>query len=1015
MPTPRWIALLGALSLAALPQSAAAQSATFARDDYASFAGARGIVIGDFDRNGWPDIAQANTTRNTVTILLNHDGMLTKASDIPMDRGPFDISSGDFNGDGLMDLVVTTADANSIALLSGQAAGRFATPVRFALADIQSPRGIAVGDVNGDGKADLLVTGYDSNALTVLIGDGRNGFTRGASWFGPFTQPQGVAVADFNRDGRPDAVVAADGTAGLVVQYGNGSTNVFATGTVVPGSHDFNVVTVGDVNGDGWMDAIAASTRNSQVSVFLGGASGLTLSRTYGTGSSPRGVTLADVNIDGLLDVITADYASSTVSVLLGKKSAPGTFDAARQIASNSGSRAVASADFNLDGRPDLATGNQNAVATTVLSNTTSIGTVGFSFSKSLRGTPSDTAGSINNVFTADFNRDGKLDIATMAPYPTIGISVVLTGGATVTLSGPQRFFPDRFLVADVNRDGNPDVVVENCSNDGLDLIVHLGNGRGLFTPSAHTRSTTRVCTVKIAELNGDGIPDLVVAGFDGARGSWTVQGMLGIGDGTFRLAGSQLVDNVNRAVVATGDVNRDGKNDAVVFAFGRGLEIWFGNGAGGFSGSLAIPVIPANGLRTAELADLDHDGDLDIVAASNEQIAVMLNSGNSFGSPTYYDATAPDGNSFGSWSSIALADVDLDGTIDIVTERGAIYLGHGNGAFASPALFDVGLDSNGATVADFNRDGLPDLLVGGSFGSVVVLMGERNSVNHQPVADAGSDRTIDYQSQFGEEGGFFIGGSGTDPDAHALRFEWRDSTGRFLAEGRGLFVDAKTPGTYQFRLTVLDGRGGSATDSVTITVAPTKEVVLYAAVDTDVFGSLWTRVADGDAAGGTRLYNPNAGAPKVTTPEANPASFVDISFIADPTQAYKLWIRLKADGNNFANDSVWVQFRGSTTAAGAPAYRIGTTSGLEVNLEECSGCGVAGWGWEDDGWGAVNRNGTTIRFPDGGYQLIRIQRREDGVSIDQVVLSSEKYLTARPGAAKNDQTILTRTYFPPQ
>ena len=230
MPTPRWIALCGALLLAALPQPAAAQSATFDRDDYASFAGARGIVVGDFDRNGWPDIAQANTTRNTITILLNHDGILTKGSDVPVDRGPFDISSGDFNGDGITDLAVTTADANSIALLIGQAAGRFATPVRFALADIQSPRGIAVADVNGDGKADLLVTGYDSNALTVLLGDGRNGFTRGASWFGPFIQPQGVAVADFNRDGRADVVVAGDGTAGLVVQYGNGSTNVFATG-----------------------------------------------------------------------------------------------------------------------------------------------------------------------------------------------------------------------------------------------------------------------------------------------------------------------------------------------------------------------------------------------------------------------------------------------------------------------------------------------------------------------------------------------------------------------------------------------------------------------------------------------------------------------------------------------------------------------------------------------------------------------------------------------------------------
>jgi len=92
---------------------------------------------------------------------------------------------------------------------------------------------------------------------------------------------------------------------------------------------------------------------------------------------------------------------------------------------------------------------------------------------------------------------------------------------------------------------------------------------------------------------------------------------------------------------------------------------------------------------------------------------------------------------------------------------------------------------------------------------------------------------------------------------------------------------------------------------------------------------------------------------------------------------------------------------------------RPGTTSGLAINLEECSGCGESGWGWEDDGWGAVNRNGTTLRFEHGGPQEIWIQQREDGVSIDQIVLSAEKYLTTRPGTAKNDQTILPYTFFP--
>ena len=114
-------------------------------------------------------------------------------------------------------------------------------------------------------------------------------------------------------------------------------------------------------------------------------------------------------------------------------------------------------------------------------------------------------------------------------------------------------------------------------------------------------------------------------------------------------------------------------------------------------------------------------------------------------------------------------------------------------------------------------------------------------------------------------------------------------------------------------------------------------------------------------------------------------------------------------DGNSWANDSVWVQFSSSSNAARQPAYRIGTPSGLAVNLEECVGCGVSGWGWEDDGWGAVDRNGGLLRF-DSAAQRIFIQTREDGVSIDQIVLSAERYLTARPGGAKNDHTILAQT-----
>jgi hypothetical protein len=100
------------------------------------------------------------------------------------------------------------------------------------------------------------------------------------------------------------------------------------------------------------------------------------------------------------------------------------------------------------------------------------------------------------------------------------------------------------------------------------------------------------------------------------------------------------------------------------------------------------------------------------------------------------------------------------------------------------------------------------------------------------------------------------------------------------------------------------------------------------------------------------------------------------------------------------------VQFSGSVSENGSPVYRIGTTSGAWVNLEDCAGCGLAGWGWQDNGYGA-GVMGPLIYFAASGAQTIRIQTREDGFAIDQIVLSSATYLSSSPGALKNDTTIL--------
>jgi hypothetical protein len=122
----------------------------------------------------------------------------------------------------------------------------------------------------------------------------------------------------------------------------------------------------------------------------------------------------------------------------------------------------------------------------------------------------------------------------------------------------------------------------------------------------------------------------------------------------------------------------------------------------------------------------------------------------------------------------------------------------------------------------------------------------------------------------------------------------------------------------------------------------------------------------------------------------------------------YHLGLRGRANNNSYTNDSVYVQFSGSVTASGAPVFRIGSTAATAYVLENCSGCSISGWGWQDNGYGA-GVLGAAIYFAMSGPQTLRIQTREDGLSIDQVILSPASYLTSPPGAVRNDTTILAK------
>lgn len=186
-------------------------------------------------------------------------------------------------------------------------------------------------------------------------------------------------------------------------------------------------------------------------------------------------------------------------------------------------------------------------------------------------------------------------------------------------------------------------------------------------------------------------------------------------------------------------------------------------------------------------------------------------------------------------------------------------------------------------------------------------------------------------------------------------------------------------------------------------------DIVLYAAdvPGEGIVGSAWTRVSRSDAADGVALSNPDRGAAKIAAPIASPASYIDIQFQAAAGVPYRLWIRGRADGDAYWNDSLFLQFSGRVDQQGRALSRIGTTAGAKIVLEEGRGAGLSGWGWNDDSYGAV---ADPIYFASSGPQTIRIQQAEDGIAWDQIVISSAAYSTRAPGSTRDDGTIVPRT-----
>jgi hypothetical protein len=592
------------------------------------------IAVGDLNGDQRPDVVTSSSTFGTIAVSLNNgSGTLLPPTYYPAASFPDDVALADISGDGALDAIVANNGSDNVTIHVGNGNGTFQAATPVSMGSGTKPHVVAVRDLNGDSRLDVVVGTYLGGSITVRLNNG-NGIYSNAATYSMYVNQEDFSLGDVNADGFVDCAAvnlttgniafrlgAANGTFGSLVTYSAGPANSY--------------VRISDIDGDSKPDLLLGC------GTFLKGTGdgSFVSSFSLAAGQFPYKVISPDLNGDSFADLVVADRSAGTVEVRLAPATiSPGSyFGSATTFTMGAGASDVIAFDLDSDGKLDLATANTN-VGTVTVRRGLGNGSFGAAATYSV-----GTGTGPNQIVGGDFDHDGDIDLATNNSF-THTVSVLSNAGnatfaAAITL-GAAITSGYGISTADVDGDGFTDLLRADGSVGRI--LVYPGTASGLSATFTAVTINDTPYQPTVGDFDHDGQSELLVSGYSGYRRASNTSVPGSIHFGSFALV---LGSNNAPSTTAFVDIDGDGLMD-LVGDVGQNLVVNYGNADHTYIDTANY--VAAGAIRSLVVVDFNRDGKPDVVVVDSSGRSLRLLSNNG---PA--DRTAP-----------TIASIEFDPTI---------------------------------------------------------------------------------------------------------------------------------------------------------------------------------------------------------------------------------------------------------------------------------------------------------------------------------------------------------------